>query len=271
MSQREQRRHRRTQRAAQEQPTEQPAASEAALSDAEAATLSALEERLGVRFNDRRLLLRALTHHSAAPAHPQRDSYDTLEFLGDALIGAQVVEHLFLRFPEANEGELTALKSEVVSRRTLAKIGERLGLDAFVRVDVASLRTFNERSRESLRADVVEAIVAAIHLDAGREAARAFVAREVESVIPAVRATLGDNNPKGALQQHVLRQTGELPHYETLAEGGQSNDRRYTVGVFVGRRLLAKGQGTSVKEAGREAARAALRGELPETGEAPGD
>jgi ribonuclease-3 len=224
--------------------------------------LSALEERLGVRFQDRTVLVRALTHHSMCPKTSQRDCYDRLEFLGDALIGVQVVLHLFQLYPDANEGELTALKSEVVSRRVLARIGAGLSLDAYIRVDIASLRTFNERSRESLRADVVEALVAAIHLDQGRAAAEAFVAREILPVIPEVRATLAENNPKGSLQQHVLRQMGLLPRYETLSEGGQSNDRRYTVGVFAGDSLLAKSQGSSIKEAGREAARAALRGEL---------
>lgn len=228
--------------------------------------LAELEARLGVRFQNRQLLVRALTHHTASPEHPQRDSYDTLEFLGDALIGLRVVEHIFHTYPDANEGELTALKSEVVSRRVLARIGRRLGLDAYVRVNIASLRTFNERSLDSLSADVLEAVVAAIHLDQGRAAAEAFMAREILPIVPEVYATLGDNNPKGTLQQHILRQMGVLPRYETLSESGHSNDRRFTVGVFAGNRLLATGTSTSIKEAGREAARAALRGDLtPDT------
>jgi ribonuclease III len=221
-------------------------------------TLLGLEQRIGVRFHDRAILLRALTHHSVCPKTSQRDCYDTLEFLGDALIGVQVVEYLYHSYPEANEGELTALKSEVVSRRVLARIGARLGLEAYIRVDIASLRTFNERSRESLRADVVEALAAAIHLDQGRAAAEAFIAREILPIIEEVRSTLADNNPKGALQQYILRHTGLLPRYELLCECGQSNDRRYTVGVFAGDRLLAKSQGSSIKEAGREAARVAM-------------
>jgi ribonuclease-3 len=225
-------------------------------------SLSRLEERIGVRFRDRGVLVRALTHHSMCPETSQRDCYDTLEFFGDALIGVQVVEHLFHEYPEANEGELTALKSEVVSRRVLARIGARLQLDEHIRVDIANLRTFNERSRESLRADVVEALVAALYLDQGRAAAEAFVRQEVLSMIPEVRATLADNNPKGTLQQQVLKEMGLLPRYELLYEDGQSNDRRYTVGVFAGDHLLAKSQGSSIKEAGRGAARAALR-EMP--------
>jgi ribonuclease-3 len=224
--------------------------------------LASLEARLGVRFRDRSLLVCALTHHSAVPETAQRDAYDRLEFLGDALIGAQVVEHLFHQYPDATEGELTALKSEVVSRRTLARVGLALGLMDCIRVDVASLRTFNERSRESLCADALEAIVAAIHLDQGREVAADFVARVILPVIPSVKASLGEQNPKGALQELVLRQMGQLPRYELLEERGAQNDRRYVVGVFVGERLLARGEGASIKEAGREAARAALNDKL---------
>ncbi|HEX6540717.1 MAG TPA: ribonuclease III [Ktedonobacterales bacterium] len=230
--------------------------------------LDLLETRLGTAFNDRVLLIRALTHHSMCPETAQRDAYDTLEFLGDALISAYVVEHLFLTYPYATEGELTALKSEVVSRRVFAEIGLGLGLIEFIRADPANLRTFNERSRESLCADVLEALVGAIHLDAGRKAAETFVRRFILPVIPQVKATLGERNPKGALQQHVLRQTGQLPRYVMLEERGESNDRSYLVGVYAGDRLLARGEGSSIKAAGREAARAALAGEFPTDAEA---
>ena len=229
----------------------------------EQAPLDMLEERIGTCFGDRRVLVRALTHHSICPQTAQRDAYDTLEFLGDALISAYVVEHLFHTYPDATEGELTALKSEVVSRRVFAQIGLGLGLMEFIRADPASLRTFNDRSRESLCADVLEALVGAIHLDAGRAAGEAFVSRYILPVIPEVRATLSERNPKGALQQHVLRQTGQLPHYEVLEERGESNDRSYLVGVYAGDRLLGRGEGSSIKAAGREAARAALAGEFP--------
>jgi ribonuclease-3 len=222
-------------------------------------TLDALQARLGVRLRDRALLLRALTHHSYLPETAARDSYDTLEFLGDALIGAQVVEHIFRSYPEDDEGQMTALKSEVVSRRVLARIGARLGLMDAIRVDVANLRTFNDRSRESLCADALEALVGAIHLDQGREAAEAFVAREILPAVVETHATLGQQNPKGLLQQELQRRHGLLPRYEVLAIAGHGNDRSYTVGVYAGERLIATGQGPSIKEAGRGAARTALQ------------
>src|SRR6266567_5548735 len=109
-----------------------------------------LEALLQIDFRDRSLLQRAVTHHSCCSETAIQDSYDTLEFLGDAIIGAHVVEHIYRTFPNASEGEMTALKSEVVSRRVLARVGQQLGLFPFIRVNVANLRTFNERSRDSL-------------------------------------------------------------------------------------------------------------------------
>src|SRR6266566_8429315 len=126
--------------------------------DEKAYKLAELEALLHIKFNDRSLLQRAVTHHSACPETAIRDSYDTLEFLGDAILGAHVVEYIFRTFPDASEGKMTNLKSEVVSRRVLARIGQDLGLFPYIRVDIANLRTFNERSRDSLCADVLEAI-----------------------------------------------------------------------------------------------------------------
>src|SRR2546430_13966630 len=145
--------------------------------------LAALEALLGVKFHDRSLLLRAVTHHSCCRETAVRDSYDTLEFLGDAIIGAHVVEYIFRNYPDATEGEMTALKSEVVSRRIFARIGQQLRLFPFIRVDIANLRTFNERSRDSLSADVLEAVVGAIHIDQGPEVARDFIARTILPIV----------------------------------------------------------------------------------------
>jgi len=223
------------------------------------ADLAELEEKLGITFRERRLLERAFTHHSSCPETANVDAYDTLEFLGDAVLGAYVVEYIYRTSPGASEGEMTALKSEAVSRRTLAEVGKRLNLIVYVHVDLLNLRTFNERSKESLSADLVESLVGAIHLDQGPEASRAFVEREVLPVVEQVRSQLHENNPKGRLQQAVLRSRGTLPRYHLLKQAGSSNDRIYTVGVYVGERLLATGTASSIKEAGRLAAREALQ------------
>ena len=220
--------------------------------------LAELEALLQVTFRDRSLLQRAITHHSCCPETAVRDSYDTLEFLGDAIISAHVVEHIYRTFPNASEGEMTSLKSEVVSRRVLARIGQKLGLFPYICVDVANLRTFNERSRDSLCADVLEALVGAIQIDQGPEAARNFVARIILPVISQLNQQSLDTNPKGRLQKIILRRSGNLPRYRVLEQSGRNNDRVFTVGVFEQDLLLGIGTASSIKEAGRLAARSAL-------------
>src|SRR2546421_11768970 len=186
--------------------------------------LGELEALLQINFRDRSLLRRAITHHSCCPETAVHDSYDTLEFLGDAIIAAHVVEYIYRMFPEASEGEMTALKSEVVSRRVLARIGQALGLFPYIRVDVANLRTFNERSRDSLCADVLEAIVGAIHIDQGPDVAREFVKRTILPMVRQISQHSLDTNPKGRLQKIVLQRSGCLPRYRVLEQSGRNND-----------------------------------------------
>src|SRR5437660_8209456 len=173
--------------------------------------LEELEALLQVKFRDRSLLRRAVTHHSCCPETAVHDSYDTLEFLGDAIIGAHVVEHIYRSYPGASEGEMTSLKSEVVSRRIFARIGQQLGLFPFIRVDIANLRTFNERSRDSLCADVLAALVGAILIDQGLEEAGKFIARTILPMVEQLSQQTLDTNPKGRLQKIVLRRSGSLP------------------------------------------------------------
>jgi len=220
--------------------------------------LAELEGVLGVTFYDRSLVQRALTHHSICPESSVRDSYETLEFLGDDILGAHVVEYVYRNFPNASEGEMTALKSEVVSRRILARVGQDLGLFPYIRVDIANLRTFNERSRDSLCADVLEAIIGAIQIDQGPEVVREFIARVIFPVISQLSLQALDTNPKGRLQKIVLRRSGSLPRYRVLEQSGRNNDRVFTVGVFEHEFLLGLGTASSIKEAGRMAAREAL-------------
>src|SRR6516162_7728761 len=183
--------------------------------------LTELENVLQVRFQDRSLLERALTHHSCCPETAVRDSYDTLEFLGDAILGAHVVEYIFRTFPDATEGEMTALKSEVVSRRVLSKIGQALGLFNYIRIDTTNMRTFNDRSRDSLCTDVLEALIGAIHIDQGPEVARDFVTRTILPVVAHVNKQTLDTNPKGRLQKIVLQRSGSLPRYRVLEQSGR--------------------------------------------------
>lgn len=221
--------------------------------------LADLEALLQVTFSDRSLLTRAVTHHSCCPETAVRDSYDTLEFLGDAIISAHVVEHIYRSFPQASEGEMTAIKSEVVSRRVLAQVGQRIGLFPYICIDIANLRTFNERSRDSLCADVLEAIVGALHIDQGTDTAQSFVRQHVFPMVELVSTHTIDTNPKGRLQKLILQRSGTLPRYRVLEQSGRHNDRVFLVGVFEHDKLLGVGRASSIKEAGRLAAHEALK------------
>src|SRR6266581_1153225 len=220
--------------------------------------LAELEALLQITFNDRSLLQRAVTHHSCCPETAVRDSYDTLEFLGDAILGAHVVEYIFLNVTATTEGEMTALKSEVVSRRVLSKIGQEIGLFSYIRIDITNMRTFNDRSRDSLCTDVLEALIGAIHIDQGPEVARDFVTRTILPIVSHLSKQTLDTNPKGRLQNIVLQRSGSLPRYRVLEQSGRNSDRVFTVGVFEREFLLGLGKAASIKEAGRMAAREAL-------------
>jgi len=220
--------------------------------------LAALEALLQVTFHDRPLLQRAVTHHTCCPETAIRDSYDTLEFLGDAIISAHVVEYIYRTRPTASEGEMTALKSEAVSRRVFARIGQSLGLFPFICVDTTNLRTFNDRSRDSLCADVLESLVGAIQIDQGPEAARTFISRVVLPMVEEISRQALDTNPKGRLQKIVLQRSSSLPRYRVLEQSGRNNDRVFVVGVFERDSLLGVGKASSIKEAGRLAAHDAL-------------
>src|SRR5947199_5059830 len=220
--------------------------------------LAELEALLQVTFRDRSLLQRAITHHSCCPESPVQDSYDTLEFLGDAIISAHVVEHIYRSLPDAPEGEMTSLKSEVVSRRILARIGQKLGLFPYIRVDIANLRTFNDRSRDSLCADVLEALVGAIQIDQGPEVAREFVARVILPMVSQLSQQSLDTNPKGRLQKIILQRSGSLPRYRVLDQSARNHDRVFTVRGFEQDFLLGRGTASGIKEADRMAAREAL-------------
>src|SRR6202035_4560575 len=130
------------------------------------------------------------------------------------------------------KGDMPSLKPEAASRRILARIGQDIGLFPYIRVDIANLRTFNDRSRDSLCADVLEALVGAIQIDQGPEVARDFVARVILPIVSQLSQQSLDTNPKGRLQKIILQRSGNLPRYRVLDQSGRNNDRVFTVGVF---------------------------------------
>lgn len=212
------------------------------------------EERLGYRFANRELLREALTHASGA-SH-RLGSNERLEFLGDAILGKVVCEILYQRFPEDLEGELTKVKSVVVSRRTCTKLSRELGLRDFLILGKGM--SSSEVVPPSLLSDVFESLVAAIHLDGGDQASTAFITRIIGPEIDAVVGGDHGGNYKSILQQLAQRDYGQTPTYRLLDEKGPDHSKCFKISAVVGPRGYAPAWGRNKKDAEQRAARNAL-------------
>jgi ribonuclease III len=222
--------------------------------DSQAAIITGCEQRVGYKFSNRALLVAALTH--ASGAEHRLASNERLEFLGDAILGAVVCELLFHRYPHYLEGELTRIKSTVVSRQTCARISARLGLQEFLILGKGMAGT--ARLPESLLADVFESLIAAMHLDGGMEAARSFIEREIITEIENSVEGRANDNYKSQLQQLAQREYGNTPVYELVDEKGPDHSKCFKVSAMVGNTRYPAAWGRNKKEAEQRAAYNAL-------------
>jgi ribonuclease-3 len=206
------------------------------------------------QFQDPVYLREALTH--ASGANHRLASNERLEFLGDAILGAIVCEVLFRKFPDYLEGELTRVKSVVVSRRTCAKISKSLGLDEFLVLGKGM--GSHEETPSSVLADVFESLIGAIYLDGGMEAAQQFILRHVEAEIDSTVEGNGGLNYKSNLQQVAQRQFGETPTYMLLDEKGPDHSKCFKIAAQIGRQQYAPAWGRNKKDAEQRAAMNAL-------------
>jgi len=218
------------------------------------ARMEVCEERIGYRFADRSLLRAALTH--ASGADHRLASNERLEFLGDAILGAVVCELLFHRFPDYLEGELTRIKSIVVSRQCCAKITLELGLDEFLILGKGMSILGNVPS--SVLAAVLESLLAAIYLDGGLSAVRRFVREHVTPEIELAAEGETGNNYKALLQHLAQRELGNTPVYQLLDEKGPDHSKCFKMAAQVGESQFPPAWGRSKKEAEQRAARNAL-------------
>ncbi len=209
---------------------------------------------IGHAFRDPTLLREALTH--ASGANHRLSSNERLEFLGDAILGAAVCELLFRKYPDYQEGELTRIKSIVVSRRTCAKISAALQLDDYLFMGKGM--GAHEETPHSVLADVFESLIGAIFLDGGMEAARRFIVSHIEPEIDAAVEGQGGLNYKSNLQQAAQRQFGETPTYALLDEKGPDHSKCFKISAVVGRQRFAPAWGRTKKEAEQRAALNAL-------------
>jgi ribonuclease-3 len=223
------------------------------------AQLHALEDRLRHRFRALSLLDRALTHTSAAheALEDEAGHNEPLEFLGDAVIGFVVAGMLHQRDPDGPEGGKSKLRAHLVAARSLAGRAEAAGLPGLLRLGRGEEKT-GGRLKQALWADAYEAVVAALYLDGGLEAAARFVRKDLAEALDAALAADEDGDAKSALQE-VLQSRGEaVPDYGVIAEEGPDHRKLFRVECRVAGEIAGEGVGHSKKEAQQDAARQAL-------------
>ncbi len=222
--------------------------------------LSALEARLGYSFREPAVLDRALTHRSKAHEDATGSTIDneSLEFLGDAVLGFVMADLLFRDFPQFDEGRKSKIKASLVSTETLARLGRRLGLGEFLALGRGEEKT-GGRAKHALLADCCEAVIAAVYLDGGMEAARTFVVREFAADLADVRSPeFWARDYKSALQELVQSRDYPLPEYTVAAESGPDHRKIFHVEVRVRGELMGAARGASKKAAEQEAAHRAI-------------
>jgi len=252
-------------------------AADRASSDDDVPNRQAIESLVGRSIGKRAFYVEALTHRSLTRG-PQPNageavrSNERLEFLGDALVGAEVAEALFHRFPEKSEGDLSRLRARLVSGEALARCAERLELGRHLRVSKNADRSGTRTSRTVL-ADAFEALVGALYLDCGAGAARSFVKKHVLAPAEVEKKTdaLGGENYKSRLQEYVQARRPVQPAYRLAEKEGPPHARRFTVEALVGDEPKGRGTARSKQDAEQAAAREALQRLRANEEDAPDD
>ena len=218
--------------------------------------MKSLEEKLGYTFRDQSLLENALTHSSCANESKGRlQSNERLEFLGDSILGMVVAEHLYRNHPDLPEGELTRTRAALVCEESLVEVARDLGLGDYLKRGKGE-EAGGGRTRPSIRADAVEAVLAAVYLDGGIGSARKIIQKYILSrEIEGLNAT---RDYKTALQELVQRESGQVLKYQLTGSEGPDHDKRFFVEVQLNGSPVGSGQGHSKKEAEQMAAKAAI-------------
>ncbi|HQZ18420.1 MAG TPA: ribonuclease III [Vicinamibacteria bacterium] len=218
-------------------------------------TRAIVEAALGYAFKDASLAEQALTHRSLLAEHKAKASNEPLEFLGDAVLGFVIAEMLHRRDPLGAEGDKTRIRARLVSTPTLVGIGRSFDVGSLIRMSAGEEKN-DGRTHEKVQEDAVEALIAAVYLDGGIEAARAVVARLFEPRLN--EGSLASKDAKGALQEFLQARGLDLPTYEIESLEGPQHRQRHRVVCNVGGEVLGRGAGASRKKAELVAAEQAL-------------
>jgi ribonuclease-3 len=215
------------------------------------------EQLIGTIFADKRLLAQALTHRSYSFEQNLTETNEKLEFLGDSVLSLVVTEYIYHKFPALNEGDLAKLRANIVNASMLAEIAMVLNVGECLFMGKGAEQT-GGRTRVSILGDALEAIIGAIYLDRGMDAAKTFILTNFKNLIDE-REALGEfGDPKTRLQEIVMSKYGNIPRYRIVEEFGPVHDRNFVVKVYINDEVYGKGTGKSKKKAEQEAASEAL-------------
>ena len=218
-----------------------------------------LEQKIGVGFKNKDLLLQALTHRSYLNENTKwpLDHNERLEFLGDAVLELIVTDFLYAHYPNP-EGELTNWRAAIVNSVILAKISSKFDLNDYILLSRGEAKDVG-RARQYILAKAIEAVIGSIYLDQGYKKSEEFIKRFIIEELPAIIEEESYRDPKSRFQEEAQDRVGITPTYEVIKEWGPDHARNFDVGVFLGDELVAKGEGLSKQEAQQAAAENALK------------
>src|SRR3989344_1484917 len=217
------------------------------------------EQGIGFTFKNEGLLRQAFTHRSYLNEHRDEEAEhnERLEFLGDAVLELIVTHFLYEKFPERPEGDLTAFRAALVNAVTLSEVASEIGMNDYLLLSRGEAKDTG-RARGILLANAIEALIGAIYLDQGYEAAEMFIEKFLFPKMDEIMKKKLWRDPKSTLQEKAQEAEGATPHYAVVRETGPDHDKQFIVGVYVKDMLLAQGSGKSKQEAEEDAARNAL-------------
>jgi ribonuclease-3 len=220
---------------------------------------SILENKLNIKFNNKDFLIQAFVHRSFLNENP--DFYlphnERLEFLGDAVLELVVTEYLYQNYPQKSEGELTNWRSALVNSKELAKIARNLGFNDFLLLSKGEAKETG-KARQYILANTFEAFIGAIYLDQGYQVCQEFIKKHLIKELPEIIEKGLYKDAKSRFQEEAQERLKITPTYKILEEWGPDHAKHFIAGVFLGKQLIAKGQGSSKQEAEEEAAKNAL-------------
>jgi len=217
------------------------------------------EDKIGVTFTSAELLRQAFTHRSYLNEHRDEglSHNERLEFLGDAVLELVVTHFLYNEYPDKPEGDLTAYRAALVNAVTLAEVAAEIGMNDYLLLSRGEAKDTG-RARSILLANAIEALIGAIYLDQGYDAAKLFVEKHLFPKVEEIMRKKLWRDPKSTLQEKVQEAEGATPYYEVMRETGPDHDKQFVVGVYAKDVVLAEGSGKSKQEAEQDAARNAL-------------